>query len=112
RELAGATSQGHALSVGARAYPKGGHRGEEQRNAPAPREIAEPGRGRGSRRRSPVESFSEVPVVVLGLDGLAHDIARAGAGEEVVVLVRVRGERGEDGRVHLGGLLREQALVA
>src|SRR5699024_6045855 len=55
---------------------------------------------------------SEVPVVLLVLDGLAHHVARARAGEEVVVLVGIRGERGEDRRVHLGGVLREQALVA
>src|SRR5699024_6673406 len=71
--------------------------------------IARPVRSQGRGRPC---GCSEVPVVVLGLDGLAHHVARAGAGEEVVVLVGVRGERGEDRRVHLGGVLREQALVA
>src|SRR5699024_8576580 len=70
--------------------------------------IARPVRSAG---RSPCGT-SEVPVVVLGLDGLAHHVARARAGEEVVVLVGVRGERGEDRRVHLGGVLRAQAHVA
>ena len=47
---------------------------------------------------------SEVPVVVIGFDGLAHDVRTAGTGEEVVVLVGVRGQGGQNRRVHIADL--------
>ena len=62
--------------------------------------------------RSERPTKSEVPVLVLGGLGRAHDVGGARAGEEVVVLVGVRGQRGEDRRGDVGHLLGEQGLVA
>src|SRR5699024_9255095 len=55
---------------------------------------------------------SEVPVVVFGLLGLADDVGGSRTGEEVVVLIRVRAERGEDRRVDVRLIRSEQRVVA
>src|SRR5699024_12446105 len=47
----------------------------------------------------------EVPVVVFGVLGLADDIGRTRAGEEVVVLIAAGRERRKNGRIHLRDLL-------
>ena len=44
----------------------------------------------------------EVPVLVLGVHSLTNHVGGAGTGEEVVVLVSVRGQRREDGRRNVG----------
>lgn len=44
----------------------------------------------------------EVPVLVLGVHGLTNHVGGAGAGEEVVVLVSVRGQRRQDRRRNVG----------
>src|SRR6218665_1659214 len=54
----------------------------------------------------------EVPVVVFRVDGLADHVRRAGPGEEVVVLVGVRGQGRQDRRVDVGLVAREERLVA
>src|SRR5699024_5753908 len=54
----------------------------------------------------------EVPVVVFGVLGLADDIGRTRAGEEVVDLIAARRERRKNGRIHLRDLLGEHRLVA
>src|SRR5690606_25297018 len=73
--------------------------GRRSRPAGAPRTTKARGATAPGLRRRHLTVGSEVPVLVLGVDGLADDVARAGAREEVVVLVGVRAERGEDRRV-------------
>ena len=44
----------------------------------------------------------EVPVLVRGVHGLTNHVGGAGAGEEVVVLVSVRGQSRQDRRRNVG----------
>ena len=46
-------------------------------------------------------STLEVPVLVLGVHGLTNDVGRVGTGEEVVVLISIRGQRRQDRRGHV-----------
>ena len=53
-------------------------------------------------REIEVRKGLEVPVLVLGVHSLTNHVGGAGTGEEVVVLVSVRGQRREDGRRNVG----------
>lgn len=55
-------------------------------------------RGKRGTASSPTGESAclEVPVVVAGVLGLADDVRRSASAEEVVILVGVGGERGED----------------
>ena len=55
---------------------------------------------KGKKGGSEVSAL-EVPVLVLGVHGLTNDVGGAGTGEEVVVLISVRGQRRQDRRGHV-----------